>query len=92
MTKDRIRGYCPRCGHDQLFEKNHIHHGVHLFLTVITFGLWLVSWASITFYHKLRPWRCQQCGWYKPLPQPPARGRDQERPAVTHEVRSGQKA
>lgn len=69
MTKDRIRGYCPRCGHDQLFEKGHVHHGVHLFLTVITLGIWLVSWASIYFYHQLRPWRCQQCGWNKPLPR-----------------------
>lgn len=71
MTKDRIRGYCPRCGHDQIFEKSHIHHGVHLFLAVITLGIWLVSWASIYFYHQLRPWRCQQCGWNKPLPRSP---------------------
>ena len=91
MTKDRIRGYCPRCGHDQLFEKNHIHHGVHLFLTVITLGLWLVSWVSIAFYHKLRPWRCQQCGWYKPLPRPRAREREREGSAESHEVRDGQK-
>lgn len=85
MTKDRIRGYCPRCGHDQLFEKDHIHHGIHFFLTIITFGLWLVSWASIALYHRLRPWRCPQCGWYKPLP------RAQENATVTSESRSSEK-
>jgi hypothetical protein len=52
-----------------LFEKNQIHHGVHLFLTVVTGGLWLVSWLSIFFCHQLRPWRCQQCGRYGPLPR-----------------------
>jgi len=40
---------------------------VHLFLTIVTGGLWLVSWASIFLGHQLRPWRCQQCGWHKPL-------------------------
>jgi len=67
MTKERIRGYCPRCGHQQLFEKNQIHHGVHFFLTILTLGLWLVSWVAVYVGHQFRPWRCQQCGWYKPL-------------------------
>ncbi|MEI9894708.1 MAG: hypothetical protein WDN28_12665 [Chthoniobacter sp.] len=40
---------------------------MHLFLTVITCGLWLVSWASIFLGHQLRPWRCPQCGGHKPL-------------------------
>jgi len=72
MTKDRIRGYCPRCRHDQIFAKYKINHGVHLFLTIITLGLWLVSWVAITLGNLLRPWRCQQCGWYKPLVRPHA--------------------
>jgi hypothetical protein len=67
MRSDRIRGYCPHCGHHQLFEKSEIHHGVHLFLSIITVGLWLVSWISIVIGHKLRPWRCLQCGWHTPL-------------------------
>ena len=70
MNKGRIRGFCPRCGHDQLFSKNKIHHGVHLFLTILTLGLWLVSWVAISIGHQIRPWRCQQCGWYKPLLKP----------------------
>jgi len=54
MTKERIRGYCPRCGHEQLF----------------TLGLWVVSWVAISIGNQIRPWRCQQCGWYKPLTRP----------------------
>jgi hypothetical protein len=46
-----------------LFEKTEIHHGLHLILSIITVGLWLVSWISIAIVHKLRPWRCLHCGW-----------------------------
>jgi hypothetical protein len=45
---------------------------VHLFLTIITLGLWLVSWMAIYIGNQLRPWRCQQCGWYKPMARPRA--------------------
>jgi hypothetical protein len=67
MTRDRIRGYCPRCRHEQLFNRSQIHHGIHLLFTFLTFGLWLVSWIAITIGNRIRPWRCQQCNWYKPL-------------------------
>ena len=70
MTRERIRGFCPRCGHDQLFTRHKTHHGVHLFLTIVTLGLWLVSWVSIFIGNQIRPWRCQQCGWYKPIIKP----------------------
>jgi RNase P subunit RPR2 len=67
MTRDRRRGYCARCRHQQVFERSRLHHGVHFFLSVITGGLWLVSWLSIYIGHRFRPWRCLQCGWHKPL-------------------------
>ncbi len=31
MSSERIRRFCPRCGHPQLFEKTEVHHGLHLF-------------------------------------------------------------
>jgi hypothetical protein len=46
-----------------LFEKTEINHGLHLFLSIITVGLWLVSWISLAIVHRLRPWRCLHCGW-----------------------------
>jgi hypothetical protein len=67
MTRDRIRGYCPRCSHSQLFNRSEIHHGIHLFVTILTCGLWLVSWIAVIVGHRIRPWRCQQCGWAKPI-------------------------
>src|SRR5580658_5304009 len=40
-------GYCAHCGHDQLFRSTEIDHPLHLTITVVTFGLWSVSWLSL---------------------------------------------
>ena len=67
MKRDRIRGFCPRCRHQQIFQRVHIQHGLHLFLSVVTLGLWLVSWLSIYIGCRVRPWRCVQCNWHRPI-------------------------
>ena len=67
MRRNRIRGHCSRCGHSQLFERTQIHHGIHLLLSVLTLGLWVVSWMAIAVGHHFRPWRCLQCGCHKPI-------------------------
>ena len=73
MTRDRIRGFCPRCRHRQVFERAELHHWVHFFLSIVTGGLWLISWISIYIGYRLRPWRCVQCNWHKPIfDTPPA--------------------
>jgi len=77
MIPDRIRGFCPRCRHQQTFERVEIHHGLHLFLTVVTFGLWAVSWLSIYIGCRIRPWRCVQCNWHRPIFDHPSRDRVQ---------------
>ncbi len=66
MKKDKIRAYCLRCRHQQTFVRSQMHHGVHLFFSVITLGLWAVSWLSIYLGHFFRPWRCEHCRWHKP--------------------------
>lgn len=35
-------------------------------MTVLTLGLWLVSWVAICFGAVFRPWRCTHCGWHDP--------------------------
>ncbi len=66
MTTHRIRAYCRRCKHDQVFVRNELNNWLHLFLTIVTLGLWLVSWLAILIGHFFRPWRCKHCGWHKP--------------------------
>lgn len=64
--QDKMRAYCRRCRHDQVFLRAQMHHGVHLLFSVLTLGLWSVSWLSIYLGHRFRPWRCEHCGWHKP--------------------------
>ena len=36
------------------------NHILHLILTLVTFGMWLVVWVLISI--KIGGWRCSQCG------------------------------
>jgi hypothetical protein len=60
------RAYCTRCRHRQTFVRAEVRHGIHLLLSVLTLGFWLISWAAICVASRLRPWRCEHCGWHKP--------------------------
>jgi hypothetical protein len=44
MTK--ARGHCSHCG-DVIVEVDKVNHILHLILTVITYGLWLVIWLFV---------------------------------------------
>jgi len=66
MKKDTIRAYCPSCRHHQTFVRVKTNHWAHLALSVLTCGLWLVSWGAVCLGVLLRPWRCEHCGWHKP--------------------------
>lgn len=66
MKATRIRAHCPRCRHDQNFCRAKVGHHLHLIFSVVTLGLWIVPWISITIGMLFRPWRCQHCGWHKP--------------------------
>ncbi len=65
--RNRLYAHCQRCRHKQVFVKATINHLMHLILTVFTAGLWLVSWFAVCIGQKLRPWRCEHCGWREPL-------------------------
>jgi hypothetical protein len=43
-----------------------MHQGVHLLFSILTLGLWSVSWLSIYLAQLFRPWRCEHCRWHKP--------------------------
>lgn len=66
MRKDKVRGHCPRCRHQQIFIRAEINHWLHFALAILTAGLWLVSWVALCIGKVLRPWRCEHCGWHKP--------------------------
>jgi len=80
MKKDTMRAYCRRCRHQQIFVRAQMHHGVHLFFSILTLGLWAVSWLAIYLGKIFRPWRCEHCGWHKPefLDEPGKKAADVE--------------
>jgi hypothetical protein len=63
MPKERLRAYCRTCAHPQEFVRFRPAHGWHCVFTVLTFGLWGVSWLALSLHAWLRPWRCPRCGW-----------------------------
>jgi hypothetical protein len=66
MTEDRIWAHCPRCKHTQRFvraEKNHLFHAG---MTVLTLGLWGLSWIALSVGRWIWPWRCKHCSCSTP--------------------------
>ena len=66
MKKDKTRAYCRRCRHEQVFVRVKIHHRLHLLFSILTLGLWSVSWLALYIGQRLRPWRCEHCSWPRP--------------------------
>jgi len=62
----KTRAFCARCKHQQSFEMITINHRLHFLLTILTGGLWGISWLAHTLGMTARPWRCKHCGWQKP--------------------------
>ena len=52
--------YCKRCQRDVLVRRKGTNHILHLLLTVLTGGLWLIVWILVSI--KIGGWRCTYCG------------------------------
>lgn len=53
--------YCPAC-HSSHLRRVRVRHGLHLLLSVLTLGLWLVSWLALCIRARAQPWECPACG------------------------------
>ena len=63
---DKVWAYCPNCKHTTRFLRFEVNHWLHAQLTVLTLGLWGISWAALAIGQRLRPLHCNQCGWNEP--------------------------
>ena len=52
-------GYCKNCQTTNKFCKVKANHTLHLILTIITLGIWLIPWS---FIGGGSAWTCDQCG------------------------------
>ena len=51
----RSAGWCFSCGRQTVMVKPRVNHLLHLALSVVTLGLWLIVWAALGFRNSERP-------------------------------------
>ena len=54
-------GYCPNCKKHVMTQKNTPNHILHLFISIITFGTWVIIWLLLVLGH-IGKKRCTECG------------------------------
>lgn len=60
MSVEYSTGFCKNCGKKKKLVRKGTNHILHLILSIITCGFWIIIWilASIFKDH----WRCDTCG------------------------------
>lgn len=59
MGSIQSRRYCPNCQSDVLAVSNSVNHVLHLLLSILTGGLWLLVWLLMAA--SVKDWRCSRC-------------------------------
>lgn len=62
MSVHTIRRTCSTCGQKRPFQKQGVNHVLHLILTIITVGVWVVVWILLALMNGFTPYRCSVCG------------------------------
>jgi hypothetical protein len=61
MMQSSVR-WCPECRSKTAHHRNGPSHGLHLVLTIVTFGLWGLVWLFLVLVGAFQPWTCSKCG------------------------------
>ncbi len=59
-AEEKTSGFCKYCNSNVVVSRPGTNHILHLLLTIITAGLWLIVWVGISV--KIGGWRCSVCG------------------------------
>jgi hypothetical protein len=57
---EEAKGYCQTCEKQVLIKRKGTNHLLHLLLTLLTGGFWIIVWILCAI--KVDVWRCSQCG------------------------------
>lgn len=60
MAEDKKGGFCKLCEKRVVVFRKGTNHILHLVLSVITCGFWLIVWIGSSL--KFGGWRCTECG------------------------------
>jgi hypothetical protein len=67
MATARTNFFCASCQTMRLGEKEGINHVLHLLLSIVTCGVWLIVWLLLALANSMSPFRCTQCGQAKTI-------------------------
>lgn len=60
MATQYKSGFCSRCKDQRKVGRKGTSHVLHLLLSIVTMGLWLIIWIGTSI--KFGGWRCETCG------------------------------
>ena len=60
MADEKRSGHCPSCNKRVVVFRKGTNHILHLLLSIVTFGVWLIVWFGSAV--KFGGWRCTECG------------------------------
>ncbi len=60
MGTQETSGYCSHCDKNVLCRAQTPNHILHLILSIVTSGVWLIIWAILCI--RAKEWHCSQCG------------------------------
>jgi hypothetical protein len=61
MGMEQTQKYCSDCKADVLAQRKGVNHILHLLLTIVTGGLWIIIWL-VVMLASFGGWRCSKCG------------------------------
>jgi len=53
---------CKKCKTNTLHKRPSPNHILHLILSIITGGIWIIMWCLIAFLTNFTPYTCNICG------------------------------
>jgi len=65
MAIVKTQRFCEQCDKSVLAEKKGVNHILHLILSAITVGVWIVVWLLLIIFKGMgmgSQWRCPDCG------------------------------
>ena len=66
MAIKQYSAFCPTCGRQSLFQRPGINHVLHLILSLVTVGLWVIVWLILVATNSAKKPRCATCGMEMP--------------------------
>ena len=61
MSMEQCQMYCKGCQRAVLAQRPKVNHILHLLLSILTAGIWIIVWILVSALH-LGGWKCSGCG------------------------------